>query len=53
MRNKGKTLLAGGSVVDIFKIALTRKDGSFWHDAVGCIALFVILVGALHLPALL
>ncbi|MGP6088294.1 hypothetical protein [Antarctobacter jejuensis] len=39
-------------MIDTFKSALERQNGTLWQDAIGALALVVILVGALHLPSL-
>lgn len=39
-------------MIDTVKIALNRSSATLWQDAIGAIALAVILVGSLHLPVL-
>jgi hypothetical protein len=39
-------------MIDTVKTALNRRSGALWRDAIGALSLAVILLGALHLPAL-
>ncbi|WP_255670710.1 hypothetical protein [Cognatishimia sp. F0-27] len=40
-------------MIDQVKTALTRQAGTLWQDALGAASLVVILVSALHLPAIM
>ena len=39
-------------MIDTVKTALDRQTGTLWQDALGAVSLVVILVCALHLPAI-
>lgn len=40
-------------MIDTVKTALARSSATLWQDALGAIALAVILMGALHLPVMI
>lgn len=40
-------------MLDTVKTALLRQQNTLWQDALGALSLVVILVGALHLPAII
>jgi hypothetical protein len=40
-------------MLDTVKTVLSRNAATLWQDALGAIALAVILMGALHLPAMI